>query len=515
MLGKSAFAAAMAAALGVASLAHAQVNWTADLQEARQALEEQHPDFFAHQDRAAFELVYDALARDIGALSEPDAVVRLAELVALGRDGHTRLTLPLAPQAGLFATHRATEPPQVALFGQYPVRLRRARDGYVVTRAAPEFAQLLGARLISVDGVPAASVEERLMGVVHGDNVHQQRDLAASFMAVPEVLAGRGIVRDAGESAWRFQSANGRERTVRLARRSSEESIAWRVLEGQALEEAPQSIRLAEGGVLVVRIAEVVERTPGQFAQFCEALERALGQQPPQAVLIDLRGNIGGDSSLIDPLVHLLVRERSLWAPARLFVAVDGGTFSAAIALAASLERWTPAIFIGSPTGAGPNHHGDARRIRLTSSGLTLRVSSLYWQLAEPSDSRDAMAPLIEAIPRVADMRSGVDPVLTIVQSATRESAAQVAGRWRGRIAIGQHLLGMQFAVSDTLTMEIPDAGFPTASLADLRTDGATLRASGEMAGFPVVVRARMTEAGMLGQLELRGRFYPFVAERT
>jgi hypothetical protein len=383
-----------------------------------------------------------------------------------------------------------------------------------VVRAAPGFTQLLGARLISIDGLPVTTVEERLLPVVHGDNVHQQLDLAASFMAVPEVLAGRGIVGDAGQSTWRFQSANGREHTVRLVRRNSEESIAWRVLEGQPPEAAPQSIRLAEGGVLVVRIAEVVERTPGEFARFCETLERALAQQPPQAVLIDLRGNIGGDSSLIDPLVNLLVRERSLWAPGRLFVAVDGGTFSAAIALAASLERWTPAIFLGSPTGAGPNHHGDARRIRLTSSGLTLRVSSLYWQLADPGDTRDAIAPLVEATPRIADVRSGADPVLTIVQSATRDSAAEVAGQWRGRIAIGQHLLGMQLAVSEALTMDIPDAGFPTASLADLRTDGTTLRASGEMAGFPVVVHARMTEAGMLGQLELRGRFYPFVAER-
>lgn len=513
MLKNMILVAALAVVVGAAP-AHAQTDWDADLQRMRQVLEENHPDFFAHQDRAAFEAAYGALDRDLGALSDQEATVRLAELAAMGRDGHTRLTLPLAPEAGLFLSHRSTEPPRVAPFGQFPVRLRRAEDGYVVTRTAPELAQLLGARLVSIDGVPAVTAEQQLMPVIHGDNVHQQRDLAPSFLVVPEILAARGVARNAEGATWRFRLINGSERTVRLGRRRSEEAIAWRSLGGEADEEAPQSMTRTDDGVLIVRIAEIVERSSGDFARFSETLEQTLAQAPPRAVLIDIRGNPGGDNSLIDPLVRVLVRERVLWAPGRLFVATDGGTFSAAIQLTTALARWTPAIFIGEPTGGAPNHHGDAQRIVLPSSGLTLRVSSLYWQMTGPRDRRDAIAPLVDAPPRVEDIRNRMDPALRFIRAAVRESRAAPDGRWEGRIALGEHLLDVRLSVGAAVTMDIPD-GFPTATLERVRTEGALLEASGDVAGYPVVVRARSTEAGMIGHVELLGRFYPFVTERA
>jgi hypothetical protein len=515
MIRQFASAAALAAALTVGAEARAQLDWASDLRQVRQVLEENHPDFYARLDRAAFDAAYAELARDIGALSDGEAVIRLAELVALGQDGHTRLTLPLAPEAGLFATHRATEPPRVALFGQFPLRLRRAQDGYVVIGAAPEFSYLLGARVVSIDGVHAAAIEERLMPVIHGDNLHHKRALAASFMVVPEVLVARGVAQNDGRAVWRLRLADGSERAVRLRRRDSDEEIRWRHIAGHMPQEAQQSISRTEDNVLIVRIAEVTEATPGGFARFCASLEETLAEQPPRAVLIDLRGNIGGDNSLIDPLVRLLVRDRALWAPGRLFVAIDGATFSAAIRLATALELWTPAVFIGSPTGGAPNHHGDAQRVQLAESGLTLRVSSLYWQMTDPRDARDAIAPLVDVEPRVEDVRTGVDPALSLVRASSRDVEEPLEGQWRGRIALGRHMLGIRITMGATSTMDIPDAGFPTAQLVGLRADGASVEAGGETAGYPFVLRARHTEAGLIGSVELRGRFYPFVAERA
>jgi hypothetical protein len=244
-------------------------------------------------------------------------------------------------------------------------------------------------------------------------------------------------------------------------------------------------------------------------------LEETLAEQPPQAVLIDLRGNIGGDNSLIDPLVRLLVRNRALWAPGRLFVAIDGGTYSAAIRLATALELWTPAVFIGSRTGGAPNHHGDAQRVLLEESGLTLRVSSLYWQMTDPRDARDAIAPLVDAAPRIEDVRVGVDPAHSFVRASTTDLDERPEGQWRGRIVLGGHMLGIRIMMGATPTMDIPDAGFPTAQLVDLRADGGSVEAGGEAAGYPFILRARHTVAGLIGSVELRGRYYPFVAWRA
>ena len=50
------------------------------------------------------------------------------------------------------------------------------------------------------------------------------------------------------------------------------------------------------------------------------------------------------------------------------------------------LERWTPATFVGEPTGDPPNGYGDPKRTVLPNSGLTVQVSTLYWQVSNPKD---------------------------------------------------------------------------------------------------------------------------------
>jgi hypothetical protein len=501
-----AFVIAAVTAMGTA---HAQVNWSQDLRSVQTALESSHPNFYAHLDREAFRGAAATLERDLGNLTDAEVIVRLAGLVAMGKDGHTRLTLPVGSAAKLFPAHRPTEPPRVALFGQYPLRLSWTSDGYVVVAASPDRSDLLGARLVAIDGNPVAIVMQRLLPVIHGDNIHQQEFMAPSFMVTPEVLAALGVARSGLESKWRFEGAGGRPVEATLHRRSSEEGIAWRRLEGRAADEPPQSITRHESGVLVVRVAEVAERMPGDFARFADALEQVLAAEPPRALLVDLRGNGGGDNSLIDPLVRVLVRAKALWAPGRLFVATDGHTFSAAIQLTSALVRWTPAILIGTPTAGAPNHHGDAQRIILPSSGLTLRVSSVYWQTTDQNDQRDSISPLIDAPPTVMSLRRAVDPVLTVVTAAVQDADAPPSGAWRGHISFGKQRMEARMTLGEGILLEIPDARLPPATLTVTRCEGADIAAQGQSLGYPISLSARRTRAGLLGHVELRGRLYP------
>ena len=74
------------------------------------------------------------------------------------------------------------------------------------------------------------------------------------------------------------------------------------------------------------------------------------------------------------------------------------------------LEKHTNAIFVGEPAGARPNHYGDSRKIRLPNSGLTLRVSTLYWQYAGPKDDRSSVPPQIPVRFVSDDLRTGATP---------------------------------------------------------------------------------------------------------
>jgi len=63
--------------------------------------------------------------------------------------------------------------------------------------------------------------------------------------------------------------------------------------------------------------------------------------------------------------------------------------------LLAGLEEHTGAVLAGETSGGSPNGHGDARRVRLPRTGLTIRVSTLYWQTTVPEERRKGKGSLI------------------------------------------------------------------------------------------------------------------------
>jgi len=111
-----------------------------------------------------------------------------------------------------------------------------------------------------------------------------------------------------------------------------------------------------------VRIASIADQPESSFAAFAASLQSHLAATSRRRLVVDLRGNPGGDNSLNPALVRSLIRTEWVSEPGALFVLIDGGTFSAAMNLAEDLERWLPSVFVGSGTGARPNTYGDARR---------------------------------------------------------------------------------------------------------------------------------------------------------
>ena len=97
------------------------------------------------------------------------------------------------------------------------------------------------------------------------------------------------------------------------------------------------------------------------------------------------------------------------------------------------IEEYSYAMFVGEPSGAKPSHHGDARRIVLNNSGITLRVSTLYWQSWLANDFRDAIQPHLDAPISSGDFFSGNDPgwQAAVSYTAPESLADQMAEQFR------------------------------------------------------------------------------------
>ena len=127
--------------------------------------------------------------------------------------------------------------------------------------------------------------------------------------------------------------------------------------------------------------------------------------------VLDLRLNGGGNGYWNRDIVRALVKSR-YDAPGRLLVITGRRTWSAAQMLIAALEDWTAVTFVGEPSASRGNHFGDSRRIVLPHSHITVRVSTLYWQLGDPRDDRPWIEPARPAALSLADYAAGRDPAL-------------------------------------------------------------------------------------------------------
>jgi hypothetical protein len=99
----------------------------------------------------------------------------------------------------------------------------------------------------------------------------------------------------------------------------------------------------------------------------------------------------------------------------RLFTIIGRRTFSAAMNCANALEQHTNTLFVGEPTGTSPNHYGDAARIVLPHSGLSVFASTLYWQDSSPQDTRPWIAPHLPVAMTREDYLANRDPALEAI----------------------------------------------------------------------------------------------------
>jgi hypothetical protein len=107
----------------------------------------------------------------------------------------------------------------------------------------------------------------------------------------------------------------------------------------------------------------------------------------------------------------------------RLYVATGPRTFSAAGYLAARLDVYTDATFVGEPPGTRPNFIGETDPFRLPNSRLWANASTLRWQGTYAFDDRPWIEPNLPAPLTSSDYRENRDPVRETVLEAMRSSS--------------------------------------------------------------------------------------------
>lgn len=410
-------------------------DWARDIGLLTEAIDSRHPSPYGVTPRDSILGAADRLADASDSLTYHQIVMGIQRLLAMVGDGHTGL----AADPALDDSTRAARGlgPGEGFATTYPVRFRVFWDGLHVVEERSTQPRALGRKVTHINGRPTVDVVSRLLPFVPADNVFFAVQSLPMLLARPAALHAVGLADGVGSDLHlTVVGPNGATSEQAFSPLPMESTTSWSKVEPAmrpgstvALTRSVAGpygfVDLEEHRAVYVRYRQVRDAAGESVEAFAERLFDHLEAGNAERLIIDVRGNDGGNAYLNQPIIHGLIKNSALNRPGRLFVLTNSRTFSAAVQFAADVERHTHAVFVGEPPGSPNNHFGDARGIRLPESGLRVRISTLYWQSGDPRDERPAIFPDVPIAPTFAEYAAGRDAALEAALAYRDDTRAQ------------------------------------------------------------------------------------------
>lgn len=363
---------------------------------------------------AAVKKIHDTIPR----LTDMQITIEMLRLLARVRDGHTTI-------------YAMFERPE--LRKNLPIDFTFFAEGLFITAADTRYENLLGARVLKFG---ARSVDEVLSAIdttVQRDNERAGLVMGPVRMRTLPFLHALGLIPEAEQVALTIADTQGNPRVVTLKADSEIPSRKlwdglppnWKHFTQTLNAPLPLYLKkqyndywfewLPETKTVYCQFNRVRDNPQESLVAFSARLFKFINDNTVEKLVLDLRWNNGGDTTIVQPLLHGLIRSDKINQPGKLFVIIGRRTFSAAQNTATYIERHTKAIFVGEPTGSSPNFIGEDNAFELPYSKLMLSVSDLYWQSSVPDDHRPWIAPLLYTPPTFAALGANRDPALDAI----------------------------------------------------------------------------------------------------
>jgi len=342
---------------------------------------------FIHYDRSFSPKERDVFLKNLQTLNAslpnlPDqaVMVRLANTLALARNGHTRLYL----------MRNRTQ------VRQLPIRVWWFRDGLYIIRADRQNASLLGCQIRKIGPATTSEAFTKIEGIDAG-SATWKRYMSSYFLTSPDILFGAGVIPSSDEEQLTV-SCKGKDHRVTLIapplQKTDEPDEVWHDLaptfDDHGLIPALHSTNvplylqrptenywfdyLPQKKVLYLQYNRAQASPHGASpSQFKEMVDRAIEEKHPRALVFDLRFNTGGDGFIAEPLIKSIAAKTP---QLRVFVITGRATFSAGIMATGQLREWAHATIAGEPVGDGLDFWAEGGNLILPNSGLAAHYAN-------------------------------------------------------------------------------------------------------------------------------------------
>lgn len=395
------------------SLCNAQVitDWNRDLDSLVSWLPQKHYNLFMYRDKASFNKGITQLKKDAVICTDVQMALKLQQFIVKFGDAHTNVNYmaELSPNR------------------IYPMGLSCYGTDYFITTTTTNLKNLLGSRLIAINGHPINMIEKQFSSLIVTDSRSCILNTVPNIMAHSQIYEYFNLAK--GDSIVITYNKNGdvRKKVLKAGPINPRSLIniipAKKAMHLENADTLFTETYLPEEKIYYIQYnkcwnRELEEKYGNKeraaqlpsFTDFSERIFKTIEEKDISKIVFDLRYNSGGNSRPFTKLVKQLSKRLKDKDNIKCYAVIGRLTFSSGILNSLDLKNDLNAIFVGEETAGCANHLGEIKSFILPTSRIGITYSTKYFKHLGIMDG--PIMPDIVKQSTYEDFMRGTDPVL-------------------------------------------------------------------------------------------------------
>lgn len=375
-----------------------------DLNDFCKTLEKRHKNLFARISKREFEMEKQKITEKIPEMSDSEFYYSLKHLLSLVGDAHTTLAFSDSQYKHLSALGFA---------------IAKFNDNWHLMILEKENEKYLGSKLIAINDVDISEVYNRAKGIMSYENEVWAENNFSNTINFREALEYLGIVEKGGPIVLKVEDSSGNRELLDI-KSMNEEEIMNAQFSYLVQHNTPKTVlRGYYSAMEINKNAYYIQYNSCQEApdlpmkEFISFVSEVIKENYYKKVIIDLRYNSGGNSSIFEPMISELSKLQKK-KDFTVYTIIGRNTFSSAIINAIQIDDKLNNVFVGTPTGGNVNGYGEIKSFNLKNTPITVLYSTKYFELIKGYE-KDSLYPDIFVEQSFEDYLNGVDTVVEMI----------------------------------------------------------------------------------------------------